>query len=112
LILVQWSCVVPQEETESFIQFCECELKPFYESHGCKRWELFMPAKDKKRYFSYQAFQEENRYTEQLIFDCIEDFENLLEVVRCDSNAKKVIESYEKRFHVSSCTFTILEQKV
>jgi len=112
LILVQWSCDVPDEELESFIRFCRDELKPFYESHGCKRFELFILIEVRKRYFSYQTTQKGNRYTEQLIFNAIEEFENLLEVVESDSHAKEIIESYGKKFHVSSCNFTILTQKI
>jgi quinol monooxygenase YgiN len=69
LILVQWSCDVPQEKLESFLKFVEEKMKTSYKSHGCKRFELFMPMERKKRYFSYQITQKRNRYAEQAVFD-------------------------------------------
>lgn len=112
MILVQWSCVVPREKLESFIRFVEDKLKPFYESHGCKRFEFFTPVETGKRYFSFQVTQEKTRYTEQVTFNDIKDFENLLEAVKRDSHARELMESYGKIFNVSSCSFTILTQKV
>jgi len=103
---------VPREKLESFIQFSKDKLKPFYESHGCKRWELFVPMEVKRTYFPFQTVQEANRYTEQLILNSIEEFENLLEAVEKDPQATELMESFEKKFNVSSCNFTILAQKV
>lgn len=110
MILVQWSCEVPQKKLESFIRFTEDELKPFYESHGCKRWELFMPMEVEKKYFSYHTVQKANRYTEQLIFDSIGDFEKIPETVRNDSRAREIMENFGRKFGVSSCSFTILRK--
>jgi len=110
--MVQWSCEVPPEKLESFLQFAGEKLKPFHESHGCKRLELFTPMDVKKRYFSYQVTQERNRYTEQLIFDDLEDFENFLKAVEKDPRSKEIIESYDEEFNVSECRFIILTQEV
>ena len=70
-----------------------------------------MPLKVEKKYFSYQIFPEKNRYTEQLIFNSVDDFRDFLGLNECDPKAKEIIDSYEKKFQVSSCNFTILEQK-
>jgi len=110
--MVQWSCEVPPEKLESFLRFAREKLKPFHESHGCKRLELFIPIDVKKRYFSYQVKQKRNRYTEQLIFRNLEDFENFLEAVEKDPHSKDILESYGKEFNVSDCSFTILTQEV
>lgn len=112
LIMVQWSCEVPMEKFEDFLRFAQEKLKPFHESHGCKRLELFTPLEVQKKYFSYQVLQKRNRYTEQLIFDDLGDFENFLGAVEKDPCSKEIIESYGKEFNVSGCSFTILTQKV
>jgi hypothetical protein len=109
--LVQWSCEVPPEKLENFIRFAKERLKPFHESHGCKRLELFIPMELQKRYFSHQVAQKRNRYTEQMIFNDVKDFEIFLEAVEKDPQSKEIIESYEKEFNVSSCSFTILMQE-
>jgi len=112
LILVQWSCEIPPEKLDNFIEFVKEKLKPFHEWHGCKRLELFIPLKVQKKYFPYQVNQKGNKYIEQLIFNDLQDFENFLEAVGKDPHAKEILESYEKEFNVSSCTFTIQSQKV
>lgn len=112
MILVQWSCEIPLEKLEDFIKFVKEKLKPFHESHGCKRLQLFMPIELEKKYFPYQVTQERNRYTEQLIFNDLKDFESFLEAVEKDPRGKEITGSYGKRFNVSSCTFMILTQKV
>lgn len=66
----------------------------------------------KKTYFPFQTAQKANRYTEQVVFNSIEEFENLLETVKKDPQATELMESYQKKFNVSSCNFTILAQKV
>jgi len=109
--MVQWSCDVPLEKLESFLEFVEEKLKPFYELQGCMRYELFMPMEMKKKYFSFQVTQKRNRYIEQLIFNDVKDFENFLEAVEKDTHAKELMESYRKKFNVSSCSFTIFTQK-
>jgi len=112
LIMVQWSCEVPPEKLESFLRFARETLKPFHESHGCKRLELFIPMEPQKKYFSYQVSQKRNRYTEQLIFDDLKDFENFLKAVEKDPHSKEILESYDKEFSVSDCSFIILTQEV
>jgi hypothetical protein len=112
LILVQWSCEIPLEEIECFIEFVKEKLKPFHESHGCKRLELFMPMELHKKYFPYQAVQKGNRYTEQLIFNDLKDFEKFLQAVEKDPRGKEITASYGREFNFSSCTFLILAQKV
>jgi len=112
LILVQWSCVISQEKVESFIQFVEEKLKPFYELHGCKRFELFMAMETDKKYFPFQVAQEKTRYTEQVTFSDIKDFEKVFEDVKRDKYSRELMESYSKIFNVSSCSFIILRQKV
>ena len=72
--MVQWSCEIPLEELDSFVEFVKEKLKPFHETHGCKRLELFMPLKVQKKYFRYQVSQKENRYVEQLIFNELKNF--------------------------------------
>ncbi len=111
LILVQWSCEVLPEKLEDFLKFAREKLKPFYESHNCKRYELFMPTEVKK-YFPYQFTQKKNKYTEQMIFKDIEDFEKFFEAVENDTHLREIVENYTKKFNVSSCSFTILNQKV
>lgn len=110
--MVQWSCEINPEKLEGFLKFAREELKPFYESHGCKRFELFMPAAVGKEFFSYQITQKRNRYTEQLIFGSLKDFENFLEAVEKDPQAEQVIGKYGREFNVSSCRFTVLTQTV
>ncbi len=112
MILVQWSCKVPKEESQSFFDFAIKKLKPLYESHGCRRYELFTPMDTRKKYFPYQITQEGNRYTEQLVFDDVKDFENLLKSIEGDSQSRQIIQEYEREFNVSSCNFIILTQKV
>ena len=110
--MVQWSCEVPPERLESFLRFAKEKLKLFHESHGCKRLEVFISMEIEKKYFSYQVSQKRNRYTEQLIFDDLKDFENFLEAVEKDPHSKEILESYDKEFNVSDCSFIILTQEV
>lgn len=112
MILVQWSCEIPLEKIDRFVKFAKEKLKPFHESHGCKRLELFTPMQVQKKCFSYQVKEKINRYTEQLIFNDLEDFESFLEAVEEDPHSKEILESYEKEFGVSSCEFIILKQEV
>lgn len=111
MILVQWSCDVPLEKLERFLEFVEEKMKPCYESLGCKRYELFMPLDVKKQYFSFQVTPKRNKYIEQLVFNNVEAFEKFLEALEEDPHTKELIESYRKKFNVSSCSFTILAQK-
>lgn len=111
MILVQWSCNVPPDKLESFLEFVEEKMKPCYESHGCKRYELFMPLDVKKQYFSFQDTPKRNRYIEQLVFNDVKSFEKFLEALEKEPQAKELTESYRRKFNVSSCSFTILAQK-
>lgn len=112
LILVQWSCEIPLEKMDDFVKFAKEKLEPFYESHDCKRFELFIPVETKKKYFRYQVTQKRNRYTEQLIFNNLKSFEDFLEAVEKDPRSKEIIDKYGKEFNVSDCTFEISTQKV
>jgi len=111
LILVQWSCEVPPNKLESFLEFAENKLKPLYKSFNCIRYELFIPMETKK-YFPFHNFFKKNRYIEPLIFNDIKNFEKFLELAEENPLTKKVIESYRKKFNVTSCSFTILSKKV
>ncbi len=110
MIMVQWSCEVPQENLKDFLKFVNEKLNAFYESFACKRYELFLPVETKKQYFSFQVKPKTNRYIEQLIFDNIEGFENFIEAVEKDPHHKEIVESYIEEFNVSSCNFTIYTQ--
>lgn len=112
LILVQWSCDIPQEKLEKFLNFAQQELKPFYESNGCKRYELFFPKITKRKYFSYHIPQKKNRYTEKLLFNDLKEFEKFFEFVEKDQTAKEILGKYGQKFNVSSCSFKILRQMV
>jgi len=100
------------EKLEHFLEFIEEKMKPFYESNGCKRYEIFIPLDVKKQYFSFQVTPKRNRYIEQLVFKDVEAFETFLEAMEKDRHAKELTESYRKKFNVSSCSFIILTQKV
>jgi len=110
LILAEWSCELPERLLDDFFQFAEQKLKPFYESYGCKRYALFIPVE--KRYFAYQIEAKKTKYTEQILFSTIEDFERFLERVRRDPHAKEMTDSYRKKFRVKSVSFKTLTQKV
>ena len=111
MIMAQWSCDVPLEKWEDFLVFAKEKLRPFYESHGCRRYELFI-SMDSEKYFSYQFMQKNNRYVEQLFFDDIETFESFHKSVGTDSHALEMVGTYEKEFGVSSCSFVILREEV
>lgn len=110
MILVQWSCEVPQEKRERFISFAEKKLKSFYESYGALRYELFFPMNTEKKYFSYHATENENMYTEQLLFETFKDFEKLYDTIEKDKEAKNMVGMYVKDFGISNCNFKILKQ--
>ncbi|MDH5494606.1 MAG: hypothetical protein OEY24_02740 [Candidatus Bathyarchaeota archaeon] len=112
MIMVQWSCEIPPEKLEDFVKFAKEKLKPFHESHGCKRVELFMPMEVQKKYFPYQTIHKRNRYIEQLIFDDLKAFEDFLDAVKKDPQAEEIIGRYGREFNVSSCSFTVLAQTV
>lgn len=112
MIMVQWSCAIPLEKMEDFLKFAKDKLKPFHESYGCKRLELFIPLDVGKKFFPYQCTQKRNRYTEQLIFDDLKAFEDFLDVVKKDPQAEEIIGRYRREFNISSCRFTVLAQAV
>lgn len=112
MILVQWSCEVPQEKKELFLNYAKEKLKPFYESFGCVRYELFFPITTKKKYFSYQISDKKNRYTEQLIFMDIKDFEKFYEAIEKDQNAQNLVGKYVKEFDISECNFKMLKHEL
>jgi hypothetical protein len=112
MILVQWSCEVPEDKIESFLNFADESLKPFYESFGCIRYELFFPMITKKQFFSYQISEKNNRYMEQLIFSTIKDFEKFYESIEKDQRAQKMVGKYVEEFGISHCSFRILKQSI
>jgi len=112
MILVQWSCEIPQENIENFLNFVEEKLKSFYKSYGCKRYELFFPIITDKKFFPYQLSEKKNRYTEQLIFTDIKDFEKFYEAVEKDQTAQEMVGMYVKEFGISACKFRILNQDI
>jgi len=107
--MAQWSYDVPLERGEDFLKFAKEKFKPFYESHGCRRHELFT-SMDPKKYFSYQIVQKRNRYIEQLFFDDIEAFEKFHNSVGTDSHVREIVGLYEKKFGATSCSFMILRE--
>ncbi|MFX1388392.1 MAG: hypothetical protein ACFE9M_14330 [Promethearchaeota archaeon] len=110
MILVQWSCEVPQENHENFVNLAKTKLKPFYESYGALRYELFFPLNTEKKYFSYHITENENRYTEQLLFENFKDFEILYDTIDKDKEAQNMVGRYVKDFGISNCNFKILKQ--
>lgn len=112
MIMVQWSCSVPQKKLECFLSFVKKRLKPFYESKGCKRYELFFPMITEKKYFPYQISEKKNLYTEQLIFNELKDLERFFETIEKDHKAQEIVGMYTKEFEVSACSFKILMQTV
>lgn len=110
MILVQWSCEVPQENLEAFIDFAEKKLKPFYESYGCLGYELYFPMTTEKKYFPYHITEKKNRYTEQLIFEDLKDFEKFYDIVEKDKAAQDLVGMYVKVFGISDCNFKILKR--
>jgi len=109
MILAQWSCEVPQKNRERFISFAERKLKSFYESYGALRYELFFPMNTEKKYFPYHTIENENIYTEQLLFETFEDFEKLFDTIEKDKEAQKMVGMYAKDFGISNCNFKIMK---
>ena len=109
MILVQWSCKVSMEKRKQFINFAEEKLKPFYESYGCLRYELFFPLIAEKNYFSYQIKEKENRYFERLLFKNLKDFEKFYNHIDKDKFAQEIVRSYVKEYGISKCNFSLLE---
>jgi hypothetical protein len=112
LIIAQWSCSVQPEKWEKFLKFAKDTLKPFYESHGCKRYELLTSIDMGTTYFSYQTTLERYSYIEQLLFNSVEDFERFHESTGVDPKSRETVAMYEKEFGVSSCSFMILNETV
>jgi hypothetical protein len=111
MILVQWSCKIPHANLAPFLKYVKEILKPFYESHGSIRYELFLPLKTNKQYFPYQISDNKNQYTEQLLFKDIKDFDNFYDSIEKDQAAQKVVGMYTKEFGINNCEFKILIQK-
>ena len=111
MIVAQWSCEVSQNKKESFLNYIKTTLKPFYESHGCLRYEIFFPLITDKKYFPYQISENETRYTEQLLFRDIKAFNKFYDSIEKDQNAQEVVGMYIKEFGINNCNFKILIQK-
>ena len=109
MILVQWSCEIPQENLKRFSNFVINELKPLYESLGCIRYELFFPMSTKKQYFPYQIKEKKNQYSEQLLFNNLEDFEKFYYTIEKDEAAQNIVGMYVKEFGISDCNFKMLK---
>jgi hypothetical protein len=108
MIIAQWSCEVPDETFDDFIQWVEDTLKPYYESQGCVNYSFFLPVK--KKYFPYQETQSKNRYTEQFTFNDLEDYERFLLEHEENSKAKEITSAYRGRFKVHSCKMQVYNQ--
>ncbi|MFX1327276.1 MAG: hypothetical protein ACFE91_03925 [Promethearchaeota archaeon] len=107
MILVQWSCEIPQEKLESFINFAKNKLKPFYESYRCMKYELLFPMITEKKFFPYQESEIKNRYTEQLVFKDIKDFDDFHKNIEKNQEAQDIVGMYVKEFEISNCSFKI-----
>ena len=110
MILVQWSCKVPQQKREIFLNYAKTKLIPFYRSHGCLRYELFFPMITEKKYFSYQISDDINRYIEQLIFKDLKDFNTFYESIEKEESAQEIVGKYRSQFDITNCNFKILTQ--
>jgi len=110
MILVQWSCEVPQVKLESFLIYVKDRLLPFYESFGCLRYELFFPMITDKKYFPYHISEDNNRYTEQLLFKDLKEFDKFYERIENERAAQEIVGMYTKEFGIKNCNFKILMQ--
>ena len=111
MIISQWQYNVPKEKLDEFIKFAKERLKPFWESMGCKSHSIYVSTSKKLR-FSYQIIEPENKITEQLIFDKLEDFEEFLEKIYSTEEGKELADSYEKKFNVSDLIIKVYERVV
>ncbi len=64
-----------------------------------------------KKYFPYHNTEKKNRYTEQLIFDDLKDFEKFYDIVEKVKAAQELVGMYVKEFGISDCNFKILERR-
>jgi hypothetical protein len=108
MIVAEWSCEVPEEFMEEFLNWSREKLKPYYESHGCRKYSLFTAVE--KKYFSYQEMHSKMRYTEQFEFDDVGVFEKWLLEHDENPDAREVISGYRGRFKVHSCIIRVFEQ--
>lgn len=111
MIIAQWQYSVPKEKLNGFIKFAKEKLKPFWESMGCKSHSMYISTRKKFR-FTYQAIEPENKITEQLIFDKLEDFEKFLKKIYSTKEGKKLADSYEEKFNVTNLVIRVYEQVV
>jgi hypothetical protein len=111
MIQAEWSCEISQGKLKNFINFAKKSLKPFYESSGCKNYELYLPLKTDKQFFPYQI-SEENRYIERLIFNNFKDFENLYDIIEKDPKAQEIVGKYSREFQVKVCCFKIFDKAI
>ena len=95
---------------DDFTKWADEILKPYYESHGCMKYSLFLPVE--KEYFPYQETQTKNRYTEQFTFNDLDDFERFLLEHEEDPKAKEVTSTYRGRFKAHSCIIRVFNQKI
>ncbi len=112
MLLAQWSCEMPVENIERFLEYETRVLRPFYLSHGARRHEVFFPADTDKTYFSYQVREEKGRCTEQLLFDDLAAWERFNEETGRDPRGPEILGSYERDFGVTGCRFIIVQQAV
>jgi hypothetical protein len=111
MIIVQWQYNVPKEKFDEFVKFAKEKLKPFWESMGCKSHSMFVSTRKRFR-FSYQIIDPENKITEQLFFDKLEDFDAFLKKIYSTEEGRKLADSYEKIFGVTNLVIKIYEQVV
>ena len=111
MIIAQWQYSVPKEKLGKFTEFAQEKLKPFWESMGCKSHSIYVSTR-KKFPFSYQIIEPENKITEQLIFDKLEDFDGFLKKIYSTEEGKKMADSYEEKFNVTDLSIKVYEQVV
>lgn len=111
MIIAQWQYNVPKEKLDEFIKFAKKRLKPFWGSMGCKSHSMYTSTRKKLR-FTYQIIEPENKITEQLTFDRLEDFNEFLKKIYSTEEGKKLADSYEERFNVTNLTIKVYEQVV
>ena len=109
LIIAQWSCEIPSEFFNDFINYSKEKLKLYYESHGCEKYSLFLPVE--KVYFSYQEVQNKTRYTEEFQFKSIEDYEKFLKDHETNPISNEITSVYRRKYKAHSCIIRIFEKK-
>lgn len=71
------------------------------------RYELLFPMITEKKYFPYQESEIKNRYTEQLVFKDIKDFDEFHDNIEKNKKAQDIVGMYVKEFGISNCSFKI-----